>query len=201
MGNWFDSLSFRMIDTGVIKNIITVAIRLIDMTKNMHEMGVIHGDIHEGNVVFGDRNDSIAEYVIVQDDISYIDFGMGELFPLRLGDPEMGKPIELSLNPLLLSPWQLQGYRLGERAKELFSCLTRREREERVREFQINQLIIEKRKNIFEGHLGHLDSQVQREGETHLGRFLEKILAISHPHRRSDRRFAGYTGLSLMHFL
>lgn len=102
-------------NTDLLKDVMRFGVRMIELVREMHNLGVVHGDIHEENVVFRDQKASLNEYRIASDDIALIDFGMAELFPFRFGDPELTDGPADNLNLIHLSPWQLRGYRTGMR--------------------------------------------------------------------------------------
>jgi hypothetical protein len=88
-------------------------IRIIQLLHQIHTLGIIHGDIHAGNIAFASLDgcplDSPQELVL-------IDFGFAEFFPADLGkEPFVGFGVYGNSNPAFLSPFELAGFRRGRR--------------------------------------------------------------------------------------
>jgi hypothetical protein len=78
---------------------------------------IVHGDIHWGNIGFkSDPDLSFDPAVLESFELSLIDFGTSKFFPLEMGKADLVKRgIFGDLAAPLLSPFQLQGYRIGRR--------------------------------------------------------------------------------------
>jgi tRNA A-37 threonylcarbamoyl transferase component Bud32 len=92
---------------GFLKEILGYGIGLIVLLEKLHSYGIVHGDIHEHNVALR-MNEADSQPVV-------IDFGYGFFFPEQLGDDEESQQTITTLNPVYLSPWHLEGYRIGRR--------------------------------------------------------------------------------------
>lgn len=87
------------------------SIRLI---WQLHEMGLLHGDIHGQNIMFKRPKGSMAEYDWKNDDLVLIDLGFARFYPDEIRTEESRDFIR-GLNKLFLSPWHLRGKRIGRR--------------------------------------------------------------------------------------
>lgn len=85
---------------------LKIAISALRLVQKVHEWGIMHNDIHAGNIAFLDpslefshiyKNPSSFEMVL-------IDFGMAKVF----FDWKDSWSSSHGLNPVLLSPWQLE---------------------------------------------------------------------------------------------
>jgi serine/threonine protein kinase len=79
---------------------------LIEAIERIHDQGVVHGDIHWGNVVLVKRGD--------QQSIALIDFGNAMFVDEMVGLPEMARAPR-SLNHCLYSHWNIEGFRFSYR--------------------------------------------------------------------------------------
>lgn len=94
-----------------IVEVLTVGVQLIRLVQNLHEFGIIHGDIHAGNVAFREHplnNFGPERYLIGRDGLVFLDFEQAQFVPSRRVRIMQG-------NRILLSPWQLANHRLGFR--------------------------------------------------------------------------------------
>ena len=94
------------------------SIRLI---WQLHEMGLLHGDIHGKNIMLKKPKGSMAEYDWKNDDLVLIDLGFARFFPDEIGTVELRGYIP-GLNLFFLSPWHIRGNRIGRR-DDLFRVL------------------------------------------------------------------------------
>ena len=91
---------------------VTLIIRVIQMLRTIHDLGIIHGDIHGGNILF-QRPDYIMPSMD-DTDLVFIDFEYAVFYPSELGTSTRAAK-RSRLNRILMSPWHLWGYRLGRR--------------------------------------------------------------------------------------
>jgi serine/threonine protein kinase len=96
------------------KDIIRVGMKVIKLLERLHSLGIVHGDIQPGNVLF-DEYDESGSYSILFDDLVLSDFGMAKFFPPEVGTSTMVSEIPRGLSPILMSPWQLEMNRVGRR--------------------------------------------------------------------------------------
>ena len=88
-----------------------VAARCLSIIRDIHALGIVHGDVHAGNFVVDNQLGDWPSRIRV------VDFGRSVAFVDAQGDhvppgpPEGGQ----AWNPLFLSPWELQGSRLSRR--------------------------------------------------------------------------------------
>jgi serine/threonine protein kinase len=94
------------------KFMIEVARSLIDKLEILHSLGIVHGDIHAGNIVYRRPVDDIDDIENV--DFALIDFEHAIFFPRNFGRPNKSDDF-LNLTPRYLSLWQLAGERMGPR--------------------------------------------------------------------------------------
>jgi hypothetical protein len=89
------------------ENLLLVTSRLVDVLATLHKKGIVHGDIHAGNVMLQKTAEGSSRVVL-------IDFEHAEFMIEGFEKPLVGEPPS-DLGVSLLSPWQLQGYRKGPR--------------------------------------------------------------------------------------
>jgi hypothetical protein len=100
-------------ERNLVVNAVAIAIKSLDLIRRLHEHGIIHGDIHGGNIAF--KNPLVRMTDSLRDlDLVLIDFGHAVFFPDQIGTPEKVPP-DLSLTHWYLSPWQLRNFRKGRR--------------------------------------------------------------------------------------
>jgi hypothetical protein len=89
-----------------IKKVLIVARKVLNMLHQMHKMGIVHGDIHGRNIMLKQDNP-------MDPDVRFIDFELAVFYPMEFGERVVvGRS---SLNEFLLSPWHIEGNRLGRR--------------------------------------------------------------------------------------
>lgn len=100
--------------TEYLREVLHVGIRLIGMLQDLHALGIVHNDIHGKNIVFGKRKERLEDYNPLTAELRLIDFEGSVFFPNEMGQPVQAEKIQ-SRNVLLMSPWALQGERVGRR--------------------------------------------------------------------------------------
>ena len=91
-----------------------IGLKTISMLDGLHGLGILHGDIHGGNILFKHPKSSPALYDASIDDLMLVDLGMATLLSVGF-NTATSAPLESHLNPMNLSPWHLAGERLGRR--------------------------------------------------------------------------------------
>jgi hypothetical protein len=90
-----------------------LAARIIEMIRDVHSYGIVHGDIHAGNFVFEGKTN-------LEGTVKIVDFGRAIPFV----NPETGLHVRQNdplangfgrLNPVLLSPFEIEGSKLSRR--------------------------------------------------------------------------------------
>ena len=97
-----------------LHSVLRVVIKTLTLLQRLHSLGLVHGDVHAGNIMFKSPKESIDAHDVVSDDLILIDFELAQFFPNSIGSPDTGI-FDRGLNPMCLSPWQLEGSRLGRR--------------------------------------------------------------------------------------
>ena len=85
-----------------IRSVLTLGWKSVDLIRRLHSRGIIHGDIHGGNILFKGSKLTYTEYNVVRDDLVLVDFGFSRFFPFEIGSNDT-RPIDQGLNPMLLS--------------------------------------------------------------------------------------------------
>ena len=93
-------------------DILLIGRRMIGALWRLHDLGYIHGDFHHGNGAFKFNKAEI--YRPRSDEMLLIDFGFSRFIPSEYGT-DVKQPISSKINQYLLSPWHLDGYRIGRR--------------------------------------------------------------------------------------
>ena len=93
---------------------VTLAIRVIQMLQTIHELGVVHGDIHGGNILFRKPSDGPENVAMNDTDLVFIDFEFAVFFPEEIGTGVTRYRLN-RLSRKLLSHWHLDGFRIGRR--------------------------------------------------------------------------------------
>ena len=93
-------------------SVLRVTIKLMRMLQQLHSLGILHGDIHEDNVVL---SHPVADALTAnREDLLLIDFEFAEFFPASNGS-DIYMSQRALLNVDFLSPWHLMNQRLGPR--------------------------------------------------------------------------------------
>ena len=96
-----------------IGSIMNFGIQLINAVKSLHQLGIVHGDIHRQSVVFKLPNKD--RYLLGEDEIVLADFVIAKYFPEEMNKPE---PVSGEIDGLalvVLSPWELTHKRRSRR--------------------------------------------------------------------------------------
>jgi len=93
---------------------IAMTRQMVGLMWRFHDLGFIHGDFHEGNGAFKKNKKKGATYSALKDRMVLIDFGFAEFIPRAFG-VGWKYPMRPNLNPMYLSPWHLDGFRIGRR--------------------------------------------------------------------------------------
>ena len=95
------------------KRLIRIVRKLIDLFETLHSKGIVHGDIHGGNIVY---RTPVGMFGEMDDDFVLIDFEHAVFSPRHFGEPDLlPKGLPAHLATFILSPWQLAGHRKGPR--------------------------------------------------------------------------------------
>ena len=94
--------------------ILALGYKTIALLDRLHSLGIMHGDIHAGNIMFKVPKSDPEEYNLVHDELVLVDLGFARFFPEEIGAPESAE-MRSWANPLLASVWTLQGMRTGRR--------------------------------------------------------------------------------------
>ena len=94
------------------KMILQIGRRLLSMLENLHSVGIVHGDVHAGNIVYNKSVGHVRDIDSIE--FALIDFEYSFYFPNKFGQPVDGVD-NSNLTPRYLSPWQLAGQRMGPR--------------------------------------------------------------------------------------
>ena len=100
---------------GMARRAVTLGIRLVQMLESLHRLGIVHGDIHGGNVLFRAPVGSPDEILPDDMDLLFVDFEFAIFYPSSMGAPVRESSHHRDLSPIWLSPWQLLHYRIGRR--------------------------------------------------------------------------------------
>ena len=69
-----------------VEAVLTFALKALDLLETLHHSGVLHGDIHVGNIVFKvPRGDDPEKYNRLADEPTLIDLGEAKYFISRKG--------------------------------------------------------------------------------------------------------------------
>jgi serine/threonine protein kinase len=96
---------------------IKIAKKALQLVQGLHELGFVHGDFHSGNIAFRNPKlsfEDIGKDMESIDEMILIDFGLAKEFRSDEVPDESDASIK-DLNPILLSPWQLEGKRRSPR--------------------------------------------------------------------------------------
>lgn len=94
--------------TGFAASVLKVSIKVVRLLKRLHTLGIVHGDIHSGNIAFREIADDMASIDLDNAELVLIDFAFAKFFPGNRESPPWTHVRHPGLRPSLLSPWQLQ---------------------------------------------------------------------------------------------
>ena len=100
--------------TALLSSALRVTIKVVQMLERLHQFGILHGDIHSGNILFASSVGPACPPLEAEPELLFIDFGMAEYFPSQTGS-DIHKPFPLSRNTRLAAPWSLMDHRAGRR--------------------------------------------------------------------------------------
>lgn len=104
-----DLHSQRDMDVDLLRTMIGLGKKLVNLTRDLHSHGIIHNDIHIDNVAFR-HSDLNLDHLLVSK-LVFIDFGESRFYPDEMGTSIDGPKSSDHMSPLHMSPWHLQGYR------------------------------------------------------------------------------------------
>jgi serine/threonine protein kinase len=93
------------------QGLIRIGREILDKLEVLHSLGIVHGDIHAGNIVHKTPAQDIGEMSI---DFRLINFQHAMFFPAYFNRPKNGKDYS-NFRTRYLSLWQLSGERIGPR--------------------------------------------------------------------------------------
>ena len=97
-----------------VSKIVAAGIKALQLLRTLHSKGIVHGDIHGGNIVFKQMAEEGYLHDPSLDDLALIDFDQSIFYPERIGNIVNGKVSSMK-NPMLMTPWGLDGERIGRR--------------------------------------------------------------------------------------
>ena len=97
-----------------IREVISLGIKCVELLTELHSKGIVHRDIHGGNIVFRKRKEGIRQYDPFEDSLALIDFERSVFFPDLMDKPVHSDSSE-AMNPNLMSLWAHKGERSGRR--------------------------------------------------------------------------------------
>ena len=101
-------------DRSYLVAVLAMGVKTIALLEQMHGLGIVHGDIHSNNVMLKHPRDFPEQIDLVRDELVLIDLEYSVFFPPEMGQDEF-KTTDPRLAFRLLSPWQLEGFRIGRR--------------------------------------------------------------------------------------
>ena len=93
-------------------HLLLIGARAIEILKEVHSKGIVHGDVHWRNLMFTPTAQDVAG------SLNLIDFGRAHPFLNDNGNPLRSNgrnKISLNFNEQYLSPWEIEGAILGRR--------------------------------------------------------------------------------------
>jgi serine/threonine protein kinase len=92
--------------------VLRFGIESIKLLRKLHSVGIVHGGFHGGSLAFKESKSDMSLYDWEKDDLVLVDFSLSKFFPDQAACNQ--QPFDRLSRPLL-SPWQLEGQRLGRR--------------------------------------------------------------------------------------
>ena len=93
---------------------VSLTIKVIYMLETIHDLGIVHGDIHGKNILFRTPYDKVEDVPMEEMALSFIDFEFAVFYPHEVGT-QVEKTKLSRISRRMLSPWHLQGIRIGRR--------------------------------------------------------------------------------------
>ena len=97
-----------------LRAILALGWKTVKLLQQLHVRGVIHDDVHWGNIMFKTPKASPEEYDLTKDKLVLVDLGYARYFPGEIGSADR-VPIRQGANALLASLWNLNHWRTGRR--------------------------------------------------------------------------------------
>jgi serine/threonine protein kinase len=98
------------------RRLLTIYKKTLFLIERLHSLGIMHGDVHLGNIAFKKIVENMNEINLDEDELVLIDFGMALYFAPNIGKPSDYNPRSIrGLSPYLLSHWRLSKQREGPR--------------------------------------------------------------------------------------
>ena len=114
--SYFEHLVNYTSSAVMARQAVLITIQIIRMLQELHTNDVVHGDIHGSNILFSSHQiENLSEFDAGDESrLVFIDFDFASVIPSRNHtDPD--NPVWRLRSPVLLSPWQLAGDRIGPR--------------------------------------------------------------------------------------
>ena len=109
-------LEVKIIWRNFFKTSVSVCIAVVQALQKLHAAGIIHGDVHQGNVAFSIQRTHFTNMGELKlDDIRLVDLGLARFYPLELGVNFRDMDKENLFTKTVLSPWHIAGFRIGRR--------------------------------------------------------------------------------------
>ena len=110
---WLDSRQpVRANQVQYLSAVVQITVQVVELLRDLHATGVVHGDVHGGNILFKDSS-SVVDMSTSQ--LVLIDFEFALFYPVEVGMDARRTDSTAHRVPALLSPWELQGFRTGRR--------------------------------------------------------------------------------------
>ena len=101
--------------TDFTKTVLVLARKAIDLLDVVYRFGVVHGDIHLGNIAFKHPVESFEAIVPEASELVLLDFKFGDFYPSNINKPEEVSDNLKGKAANTQSHWELSGFRTGPR--------------------------------------------------------------------------------------
>ena len=114
---WIALTQRSLFESNELRRILLIVYKkALVLLERIHVLGVMHGDIHFGNIAFKRPVTSLEEIVNLEsEELVLIDFEQSFFYPALFGAPLKARRSNQGLTPFLLSVWRLAGEREGPR--------------------------------------------------------------------------------------
>jgi serine/threonine protein kinase len=117
--HWIQSDASLFSSTEFTRRVLVIGKKIIRLLEPLHALGIVHGDVHSGNIAFRRRVDDFTEIDVDNDELVLLDFEFASFYPEGFGKKveshDLTQERNLRLRPELLSPWQNLNFRPGPR--------------------------------------------------------------------------------------